>query len=432
MSVKKTICIIGAGSSGITAAKILKENGISFDCFEKGSEIGGNWRFNNDNGMSSAYRSLHINTNRMIMAYSDYPMPEEYPMFPHHSHIINYFDDYVNHFGIRQDIQFNTEVKNVTRNEDGTYSVETSNETHLYDNVIIANGHHWNPRFPEPAFKGNFTGEILHSHYYREVEQIKGKNILVVGIGNSAVDIACEAARTYSGKVVISTRSGANIIPNWLWSIPFDSLASSLTSKLPIAIQRLFLSSALRLARGKQEDFGVPKPKRPLLSEHPTLSQDLLNLSGRGLVKFKPNIKEFRGKTVVFEDGTEQDFDMIVYATGYKVTFPFLKDQSFNVSETNDFRLYKKVIHPDYVGLFFLALVQPLGAIMPLAEVQSKWIAKILKGETTLPNKDEMLKSIQEDKQAMAKRYKESPRHTLQVDFHPYKESIEREMKRKF
>ena len=270
----------------------------------------------------------------------------------------------------------------------------------------------------------------MHSHYYKEVEQLKGKDILVIGIGNSAVDIACEAARTYSGNVVISTRSGANIVPNWLWSIPFDSLASSLTSKLPIAIQRLFLGSALRLARGKQEDFGVPKPKRSLLSEHPTLSQDLLNLSGRGLVKFKPNIKEFKRKAVVFEDGTEQEFDMIIYATGYKVTFPFLKDQSFNVSETNDFRLYKKVIHPDFAGLFFLALIQPLGAIMPLAEVQSKWIAKILKGETTLPNKAEMLKSIQEDKQAMAKRYKESPRHTLQVDFHPYKESIEREMKR--
>ncbi len=430
MNVKKTVCIIGAGSSGIAAAKTLKEHHISFDCFEKGSQIGGNWRFNNDNGMSSAYRSLHINTNRMIMAYSDYPMPTEYPMFPHHSHIINYFDDYVNHFGIREDIQFNTEVKDVTRNNDGTYAVETDNGSYLYDNVIIANGHHWNPRFPEPAFKGNFTGEILHSHFYREVEQIRGKDILVVGIGNSAVDIACEAARTYSGNVVISTRSGANIVPNWLWSIPFDSLASSLTSKLPIAIQRLFLSTALRLARGKQEDFGVPKPKRPLLSEHPTLSQDLLNLSGRGLVKFKPNIKEFKGKTVVFEDGTEQDFDMIVYATGYKVTFPFLKDQSFNVSETNDFRLYKKVVHPDFQGLFFLALIQPLGAIMPLAEVQSQWIAKILKGESKLPNKDEMLKSIQEDKQAMAKRYKESPRHTLQVDFHPYKESIEREMRR--
>lgn len=430
MSVKKTVCVIGAGSSGITAAKTLRENGISFDCFEKGSQIGGNWRFNNDNGMSSAYRSLHINTNRMIMAYSDFPMPAEYPMFPHHSHIINYFDDYVNHFGIREDIRFNTEVKDINRNEDGTYNVETDKGHYLYDNVIIANGHHWNPRLPEPSFPGNFTGEIMHSHSYKEVDQVRGKNVLVVGIGNSAVDIACEAARTYSGDVVISTRSGANIVPNWLWSIPFDSLANSLTAKLPIAIQRLFLGSALRLARGNQEDFGVPKSKRPLLSEHPTLSQDLLNLSGRGLVKFKPNIKEFRGKTVVFEDGTQQDFDMIVYATGYKVTFPFLKDQSFNVSETNDLRLYKKVIHPEFSGLFFLALIQPLGAIMPLAEVQSKWIAKILKGETKLPNKDEMLKSIQDDKQAMAKRYKESPRHTLQVDFHPYKESIEREMKR--
>ena len=430
MNERKTVCIIGAGSSGIAAAKALKENRISFDCFEKGSQIGGNWRFNNDNGMSSAYRSLHINTNRMVMAYSDYPMPEDYPMFPHHSHIIQYFDDYVNHFNIRSDIQFNAEVLDVSRNADGSFTVTTNNQVAEYQNVIVANGHHWNPRYPDPAFKGTFTGEVIHSHFYRENEQVKGKNVLVVGIGNSAVDIACEAARTYSGRVVISTRSGANIVPNWLWSIPFDSLASPLTSKLPLALQRIFLSTALRLARGKQEDFGVPKPKRPLLSEHPTLSQDLLNLAGRGLIKFKPNIREFKGKTVVFEDGTEQDFDMIVYATGYKVTFPFLKETSFDISETNDFRLYKKVIHPDYQGLYFLALIQPLGAIMPLAEVQSKWIAKILKGECKVPNREEMLKSIEADKQAMAKRYNASPRHTLQVDFYPYKESVEREMKR--
>jgi cation diffusion facilitator CzcD-associated flavoprotein CzcO len=431
MNAKKNVCIIGAGSSGITAAKILKENDISFDCFEKGSQIGGNWRFNNDNGMSSAYRSLHINTNRMVMAYSDYPMPADYPMFPHHSHIIQYFDDYVDHFGIRQDIQFNTEVQDVTHNENGSYTVKTNKNTLHYDNVIVANGHHWNPRYPEPAFKGNFTGEIIHSHFYKEVEQVTSKDVLVVGIGNSAVDIACETARTHTGKVVISTRSGANIVPNWLWSIPFDSLANPLTSKMPMTIQRFFLSAALRLARGKQENFGVPKPKRPLLSEHPTLSQDLLNLSGRGLVKFKPDIHEFKGKTVIFEDGTEQNFDLIIYATGYKVTFPFLKEHAFDVSETNDFRLYKKVIHPDYQGLYFLALVQPLGAIMPLAEIQSKWIAKILKGESKLPSRDVMLKSIQEDKQAMIKRYKESPRHTLQVDFHPYKESIEKEMQRR-
>lgn len=428
----KQVCIIGAGSSGITAAKALKEKGITFDCFEKGSKIGGVWRYKNDNGVSSAYKSLHINTNRKVMAYSDFPMPDDYPMFPHHSDIIEYFENYVEHFNLREHITFNTSVVDVVRNADGTYNVTLDNrQSYDYQYVIVANGHHWNPRFPTPAFKGEFTGEILHSHYYREAEQVQDKDVLIVGIGNSAVDIACEAARLHTGKVVISTRSGAYITPNWIWSIPFDNLANPLTAKLPLWLQRMLLNTTLWLARGKQEDYGVPKPNRPVLSEHPTLSQDLLNLSGRGLIKFKPNIKEFRGKTVVFEDGTEQDFDMIIYATGYKVTFPFLKHYAeFDVEETNDIRLYKKVVHPNYKNLFFLALIQPLGAIMPLAEIQAKWVAKIIKGESKLPTKETMLKSIEEDKQKLAKRYKQTPRHTLQVDFFTYKESIEKEMKR--
>jgi hypothetical protein len=428
----KQVCIIGAGSSGITAAKALKEKGISFDCFEKGSNIGGVWRFNNDNGLSSAYRSLHINTNRVVMAYSDFPMPDDYPMFPHHSDIIEYFENYVEHFKLREHITFNTSVTDVIRNSDGSYNITLDNRQSFdYQHVIVANGHHWNPRFPTPAFKGDFTGEILHSHYYREAEQVQDKDVLVVGIGNSAVDIACEAARQHKGKVVISTRSGAYITPNWIWSMPFDNLANPLTAKLPLWLQRFLLNTTLWLARGKQEDYGVPKPNRPVLSEHPTLSQDLLNLSGRGLIKFKPNIKEFKGKTVVFEDGTEQDFDLIIYATGYKVTFPFLKHYAeFDIEETNDIRLYKKVIHPDYKNLFFLALIQPLGAIMPLAEIQSKWIAKIIKGESKLPSKDTMLKTIEEDKQKLAQRYKQTPRHTLQVDFFTYKRIIEKEMKR--
>jgi hypothetical protein len=428
----KQVCIIGAGSSGITAAKALKEKGITFDCFEKGSNIGGVWRYNNDNGLSSAYRSLHINTNRVVMAYSDFPMPYDYPMFPHHSDIIEYFENYVEHFKLREHITFNTSVTDVIRNSDGSYKVILDNrQSYDYQYVIVANGHHWNPRFPTPAFKGEFTGEILHSHYYREAEQVQNKDVLVVGIGNSAVDIACEAARQHKGKVVISTRSGAYITPNWIWSMPFDNLANPLTAKLPLWLQRFLLNTTLWLARGKQEDYGVPKPNRPVLSEHPTLSQDLLNLSGRGLIKFKPNINEFRGKTVVFEDGTEQDFDMIIYATGYKITFPFLKHYAeFDIEETNNIGLYNKVIHPDYKNLFFLALIQPLGAIMPLAEIQAKWIAKIIKGESKLPSKEAMLKTIEVDKQEIAHRYKQTPRHTLQVDFYTYKRIIEKEMKR--
>ncbi|GAB3504516.1 flavin-binding monooxygenase-like family protein [Emticicia fontis] len=428
----KQVCIIGAGSSGIAAAKVMKENEISFDCFEKGSDIGGNWRFNNDNGVSSSYRSLHINTNRKAMAYADFPMPDDYPMYPHHSHIIEYFENYVKYFDIRKHITFNTTVTDVSQRPDGSYIVTLNNgKTENYQYVIVANGHHWKPRMPNPAFKGTFTGESFHSHYYKESAQVKDKDVLVVGIGNSAVDIACEAARLHTGKVVISTRSGAHITPNWIWSMPFDDLANAFTSKLPLAVQRLTLSIVLWLARGKQEDFGVPKPKRPLLSEHPTLSQDLLHLAGRGAIKFKPNIKEFQQKTVVFEDDTSQNFDVIIYATGYKVSFPFLKHYiEFDVEEKNNLRLYKRVIHPNFQNLFFIGLLQPLGAIMPLAELQAKWIAKIVKSECKLPSKQEMLGSIENDARILHKRFDESPRHTLEVDFFEYKSSLEKEMKR--
>lgn len=441
-----SVCIIGAGASGIAVAKTLHQNGIDFDCFERGSGIGGNWRYNNDNGVSSAYRSLHINTNRVVMAYSDYPMPTEYPMFPHHSQIIHYFDDYVDHFGFRDKITFNTEVTDVTRIDDGqpgTYQVTTrscrnghqgGSTTRHYSHLIVANGHHWNPRLPDPPFPGTFAGETIHSHDYREPEQIRGKSLLVVGIGNSAVDIACEAARQHSGKVTISTRSGAHIMPNWLMGVPFDSLASPGMAKLPMRLQRFMLNLSLRLAHGKQENYGVPKPDRPLLTEHPTVSQDLLNMAGRGLIRFKPNIERFEGHEVIFADGTRDHVDMIVYATGYKVTFPFFKEGFFNVEQTNDLQLYRRVVHPDFSGLYFVGLVQPLGAIMPLAETQGIWITKLIRGECRLPSPAAMLRAIDDETAKNRRRYNQpgnqlSPRHTLQVDFHPYKKSIEREMK---
>lgn len=426
-----SVCIIGAGSSGIVAAKTLHEYGIRFDCFEKGSAIGGNWRYNNDNGMSSAYRSLHINTNRDIMAYSDYPMPREYPMFPHHSQIIRYFDSYVDRFGIRPFIQFKTTVERVWPT-DGGYWVQTESggvqQKRLYQHVIVANGHHWHPRYPTPPFPGTFTGETLHSHDYKTPDQIVGRKVLIVGIGNSAVDIACEAARQYSEPVTISTRSGAYILPNWLMGRPFDSLANPLTSRLPLGLQRLLLRASLLLARGRQSAYGVPVPNRPLLSEHPTISQDLLNLSGRGLVRFKPDIRAFAGHEVTFTDGSRDSFDMVIYATGYQVSFPFFDSDFISAGDTNNLQLYHRVIHPDHPGLYFLGLIQPLGAIMPLAELQAQWIARLLTGRCTLPDRAEMLRSIQKQADRNSQRYKPSARHTLQVDFYPYKRLLERAM----
>lgn len=428
------ICIIGAGSSGIAAAKTLKQYQIPFDCYEAGSKIGGNWRYNNDNQMSSAYRSLHINTSRKMMEYSDFPMPKHYPHFPHHSQIIDYFDEYVAHFNIEENIIFNTKITDVTfAKNKKTYLVTTDkNETKEYDGVIVANGHHWNPRLPEPMFEGNFEGETLHSHYYRTPEIFENKNVLIVGIGNSAVDIACEAARLHTGKVFISTRSGAYILPNYILGKPFDELSKNIPTTLPLWTKRLLLNAALWIARGKQASYGVPKPIRPILSEHPTNSQDLLNLAGRGKVVIKPNIQQLAGKNIVFEDNTQEKIDIILWCTGYKMTFPFFKNDFFpaqEVENSNDLQLYKRVIHPDYKNLFFLGLIQPLGAIMPLAELQAKWIAQLLTKKMALPSEEFMWLDIEKTKQELKKRYKESKRHTIQVDFFDYKKVLEKEMK---
>ncbi len=123
-------CVIGAGSSGIAVAKALHERGLPFECYEKSDRVGGNWVFGNKNGVSSAYRSLHINTSRERMEYSDYPMPADYPDFPHHTEIARYFDSYVDHFGFRDKIVFNSGVEHAGRGDDGVWSVTLDSGEH--------------------------------------------------------------------------------------------------------------------------------------------------------------------------------------------------------------------------------------------------------------------------------------------------------------
>lgn len=424
------VCIIGAGSSGIAAAKILHERGIPFDCFEKGSGIGGNWRYMNDNGMSSAYKSLHINSSKGQMAYSDFPMPEDYPQYANHSQILQYFESYVDHFGFRDKITFKTEVSRVSPVGDGTYDVTINNangeQTQRYGAVIVANGHHWCPNMPK--FPGEFTGKTMHTHDYKTPQGMDDKNILVVGVGNSACDIACETSRV-ANQTYLSTRRSAYVLPKYILGRTLDSYLTPLFFALPLPLRRLYGQILLYLARGSQSAYGFPNPTHKFLSEHPTISSELLNFVGYGRVKIKPNIKELAGDRVRFEDGTELPIDIIIYGTGYKIAFPFF-DKEFINPEDNEFPLYKRVVHPEHPNLYFIGLLQPIGAIMPLAEWQSKWIAEVIAGDVSLPSKAEMLRHIEKERRLIQKQYVNSKRHTMQVDFCPYIDEIKKEIKK--
>jgi dimethylaniline monooxygenase (N-oxide forming) len=422
-------CVIGAGSSGIAAAKALHERGVPFDCFELSDRVGGNWVFENTNRLSSAYRSLHINTSRERMEYADFPMPSDYPDFPHHTHIAKYFDDYVDHFGLRPRITFETGVEHADRRSDGVWEVRlTTGEERRYDALLVANGHHWDPRWPEPPFPGEFAGEQVHSHHYIDNAPLRGQAVLVVGIGNSAMDIAVEsslvARRTY-----ISSRRGAHVLPKYIFGRPFDQLLVSwITPLIPWPVRRTVMSAMYRISVGRVEDYGLPKPDHRIGEAHPTVSADFVNRLAHGELTWKPNVRELQGNRVRFEDGAVEQIDTIIWCTGYKVTFPFLDPELVSAPD-NDLPLYKRVFKPGIENLFFVALLQPLGATMPLAEAQGKWIAAYLRGEYHLPPLAEMEEVTRRERDKMLRRFVASKRHTMEVDFDDYLHDLRRELR---
>ena len=296
----------------------------------------------------------------------------------------------------------------------------------LRRDVVVANGHHWDPRWPEPSFPGaeTFPGEQMHAHYYRTPDGFADKRVLVLGIGNSASDIAVESSRV-AAATYLAMRRGAHIVPKYLFGVPTDHLTDSPLARGPLGSSRSD-GAMLRLAQGKVTDYGLPKPDHAVLHAHPTVSDDLLTRLGHGDITVRPNVDRFEGVKVFFTDGRAVEVDVVVYCTGYKVTFPFL-DERVVPRRDNHVDLYRRVVHPDHPGLYFVGLIQPLGAIMPLAEAQSEWVADLVTGAAPLPTYDEMRRQIRDYDERLRKRYVASKRHTIQVDFHAYLAELVRE-----
>ena len=421
------VAVIGAGSSGITALKGLVDRGFNATCYEASDRVGGNWVYGNRNGMSASYKSLHINTSRERMEYSDYPMPKHYADFPHHSHIAEYFDNYVDNFGLRDRIRFETKVLSAERAEDGVWTLtDDKGGVEKYDALLVANGHHWDPRWPEPAFPGSFDGEVIHAHQYDNSDILRGKKVVVLGMGNSAMDIAVEGSYV-ADKVYLAARRGAHIIPKYVFGKPLDQVLKN-DPRVPHRIRQALFQIILRTQIGKVEDYGLPKPDHKIADAHPTISDHILSRITHGSVQVKPNIKELKGNKVLFEDGSEVEADLIVYCTGYKVSFPFF-DEDFISAPDNELPLYRRVFKPDVDNVFFIGLLQPLGAVMPLSEAQGRWVASYLRGEYALPSPSEVEADIKAERDAMAKRYVKSKRHTMQIDFEDYLHQLDKEIR---
>lgn len=408
------VCVIGAGSSGITAVKALDDRGVPFDCFERSDRVGGNWVLGNRNGMSSSYSTLHINTSRERMEYADLPMPSSYPDFPRHDQIARYFDEYVERFGLRQKITFECGVQRANRTQEGLWEVTLDDgRQRLYDALIVANGHHWDPRWPEPAIPGTFAGETMHSHHYTHPSQLAGKHVVVVGMGNSAMDIAVDASY-HAASTSLVARKGVHIVPKYILGRPLD--AGVRPTRVPFTWTLRSLAPVLRAIVGPMSRYGLPEPDHRLGQTHPTVSSRILDRLAHGAIQVRPEIEELRGDRVLYSDGREESADLIVYCTGYKISFPFLDEREIGAPD-NELVLYKRIFPPGRDGLYFIGFVQPWGAIMPIAEAQSKLVADHLLGAYALPEQQQMRSDIADMIARQRRRYLPSKRHTIQVDF---------------
>ena len=423
------VCIIGAGVSGLTAGKALGDWGIPYTCFEKSDDLGGNWYFKNPNGVSSAYRSLHIDISKPSISFRDFPMPDRYPDYPHHSEILEYLHSYADAFGLRERIEFGTEVQHAERLEGGGWRVHLADgSSRSFDALLVCNGHHWDPAYPD--FPGEFVGPAIHSHDYIDPSDpldLYGKRVLVVGIGNSAVDIVSELSRKgVAEKVFISTRSGAYVVPKYIFGRPADQVVKT-NPRISLKLQRRIARVLPRLVSGRMEDFGLPTPNHRFMEAHPTVSSELLLRLGSGDAVAKPNVAELQGDRVRFDDGSVEAVDAIIHATGYKISFPFL-DPDLVSAPDNRLPLYKRMFNPGIDDLAFIGLAQAIPTIFPFSECQSKFAARWLSGEWALPEPARMEEEIVADEQRFLGHYANRPRHTMQHDFYVYDHELQRQV----
>lgn len=416
-------CIVGAGTSGLAVAKNFLQAGIPFDCLEREDDLGGNWNFGKPH--SSVYASTHLISSKRLTEYPDFPMPTDYPEFPSHEQVLEYLHSYAREFKLYEHIEFGVAVDRMEPVTSGWQVTLTDGCQRSYRGVIIANGHNWHPNRPE--YPGEFTGGVLHSGEYKTPDVMQGKRVLVVGGGNSGCDIAVDAA-VHAEEALISLRRGYHVLPKFFKGMPIDQFNERwLRWRMPLWLRRFGARMVVRWTLGSAEQVGLPKPDHKLFESHPIINSQLHYYLGHGDLAARPDIERFEGQTVKFVDGTEAEVDLIVFATGFQISFPFIDQKHLNWSDGKP-QLFLNVFHPERDDLFCAGLIQPDSGQWGLVDYQAQLITRYLQ---SLNQSAQDFKWFQELKRKNGEtvsggiRYLDTSRHLLEVEHYSYRRRLQ-------
>ena len=410
----KRVCVVGAGPAGLVATKTLIGAGLDVDCFELSPEIGGHWVIDNPSGRSAAYESLCLNTTRAMSRLSDFEMPaDDAHPFPTHEETRAWLHDYVDHFGFAGQLHLATEVVAARPRDPSGWTVTLCNRAdgsereESYDALLACSGNYWSPKLPELV--GDHAGERIHALEYRSPSrpcETAGRNVVVVGIGNTGCELACEIAKAGAASVSLSARSGTWIMPKWVDGKPAADSAPMMHPEDTVPGFLRFLPEGLR-ARvfeklmgvmfrrmfGDRMDrfveLGLPQPPADPLSKRATVCDPLMESLESGAVVARPAIDRFEGHDVVYEDGSRERADVVIYATGYHLRYPYLPEGLVDTRD-EDLTLFHGTMHPARPDLFVVGVSRPTGSFWPIAEVHARLAASLLSGRYRLPSAREI------------------------------------------
>ena len=365
MTINKLL-IIGAGPVGMAMANAFKLHGIAYDHVEAKDDLGGNWH-------DGVYHGVYLNSSKASTAFTDYPMPEHYPTFPSAAQMKDYLVAYARDKGIAGTIEYATGVERAEPQPDDSWLVWLSTgERRRYKGVAVCNGHHWDRRMPE--LPGSFDGELIHSKDYAHEVQLRGKRVLVIGAGNSACDIVCEAARV-GAAADVSMRDGYWFLPRLAFGQPLHDLP---IWSLPVTVQRWILRAIIAVTLGDYRKYGLEKPKHRILDRHTSFGGEMLHYMTLGSIKPRRAIERVDGETVHFADGACADYDMIVAATGFNFSFPFLPEGLVKV-ENRAVQIYGYAFPANVKNLYVIGATQPRSGLGYLITPAADLYARIIK-----------------------------------------------------